>query len=108
MSVALLITRKKDGKDELIPIATESVFIGMWNPIIRQLKLEWMPLFQTGVPVEAEDMVPVIKEVEAFIDLVSKILANRPDYSEVHARAVNLLKYLIELKENGFEELYIG
>ncbi len=108
MSVALLITKEKEGRDELVPIATESGYINLWMPVIRQLKLEWMPLFQTGISLEAEDLPRVLKELEVFVTAAEKLKPFRGDYEHVHGRAVNLLQCLKVLQEDRFEELFIG
>lgn len=108
MSVALLITKEKEGPDELIPIATESAFTNLWMPVIRELDLEWMPLFQTGISLEDEDLPLVLKELEIFVNVAEKRMPFRSDYEYVHGRAVNLLQYLRVLQENGFEEVFIG
>ena len=68
MTVALLIERRGvnggvDRCDRLVPIATASVFTEYWQPAAAQLRLRWVPLLQTGIPIERADVAPILEEL---------------------------------------------
>lgn len=54
------------GKAATAPIATEEVFREHWLPGARALGLEWLPLFETGVKLEAKDLLLVVSELAAL------------------------------------------
>ncbi|MFD0589941.1 hypothetical protein ACFQZE_18330 [Paenibacillus sp. GCM10027627] len=46
-----------------VPVATETFFATYWQPAAGELKLQWVPLFSTGVDIEAVDLPDVLREL---------------------------------------------
>lgn len=109
MSVALLVSKiPKSLGDEYHPIATEGGYITLWNPIIRELKLQWMPLFLPGTSVDREDLCEVIQELELFVAAVATRKERESAYMAVYTRAQALLERLQALKSEAFLDIFIG
>ena len=67
MSVGLLVSPRgveDPHGDFYIPVAAESTFRDYWIPGCEALQLQWVPLFQTGIPVRCEHIPAVIAELE--------------------------------------------
>ena len=111
MSVSLIISNpiNKEESDFNIPISTERVFQEYWLPIIELLNLQWIKCFQSGIELEKEDLLSVLKELmEIKIWLVND--TNDIKEKQIIERVDNLIKELIELFENTRDNLkvYIG
>ncbi len=111
MSVSLIISNpiNKEESDFNIPISTERVFQEYWMPIIELLNLQWIKCFQSGIELEKEDLLSVLKELmEIKIWLVND--TNDIKEKQIIERVDNLIKELIELFENTRDNLkvYIG
>jgi hypothetical protein len=109
MSVALYLKKADDGEDRVVPISTERVFEDYWQPAAQKLGLKWVPLFQTGLPIESEDIPPVLDELgqlKAEFDRTRPGSADVSDY--VRERLDRLIAELSELANNGRSEVYIG
>ena len=64
MSIGLLLEYAvPTTKSDVIPIATEDAFRKYWQPGCAALHLRWVPLFQTGLPLQQEDISSVIEEL---------------------------------------------
>ncbi len=48
---------------QVIPIATERVFVDYWRPLAHKLGLVWVPLFQSGLTVTEDDIAPIVQEL---------------------------------------------
>lgn len=111
MSVSLITSNpiNKEESDFNIPISTERVFQEYWMPIIELLNLQWIKCFQSGIELEKEDLLSVLKELmEIKIWLVND--TNDIKEKQIIERVDNLIKELIELFENTRDNLkvYIG
>ena len=111
MSVSLIISNpiNKEESDFNIPISTEREFQEYWMPIIELLNLQWIKCFQSGIELEKEDLLSVLKELmEIKIWLVND--TNDIKEKQIIERVDNLIKELIELFENTRDNLkvYIG
>jgi hypothetical protein len=107
MSIALLIEYQDSNKNELVPVATEESFKEYWLPAVSRLSLEWIPLFETGVPLAYEDIGDVCRELEMIITWMER--SREPDVpAAVIYRARNLLEKLTILRARPECELYIG
>ena len=64
MSVGLLLT-SKTGREhrELMPVAAQSIFASKWLPGCSELKLTWVPLFETGIVVDPSNASAVLEEL---------------------------------------------
>ncbi|KYF90516.1 hypothetical protein BE20_05740 [Sorangium cellulosum] len=68
MSVVLMTTSRQGDtrSNRLVPVAAQATFKEFWVPAAEALGLQWVPLFETGVPVERSDLPDVIRELEAL------------------------------------------
>jgi hypothetical protein len=77
MSVAVVITYRDDaGPDpgpDYLPVATEGAY-GYWVTAAKALGCVWLPLYQTGAPVELEDLPAVRAELEQVRDYFARLL----------------------------------
>jgi hypothetical protein len=64
MSIGLMLEYAASTKSgDFVPIATEAAFHKYWQPGCAALHLQWVPLFQTGLPLRQEDISLVIDEL---------------------------------------------
>ncbi len=63
MSIALLIEYFDGRKTKYTPVATQSTFAEFWLPVTKMHELKWVPLFETGVPIELDDLSEVLIEL---------------------------------------------
>ena len=103
MSVALLIEHD-DGRSDLVPVATEAVFSTHWQPLSQALGLIWIPLFQTGIPVDATDVDDVLDELGRFLDAAR----STPDGGQVAVRARGLIDALRAVDFDAVDSVLIG
>jgi len=103
MSVALLTEHDNDTTDH-VPVATEAAFSRHWQPLSARLGLVWVPLFQSGLPIEAIDLTSILDE------LVRLERAARADSELQHVadRAQLLLRSLQAIDFETVESVYIG
>lgn len=64
MSIALLV--KIASREWIVPVATEAAFKTYWAPGIAALGLQWLPLFETGSPIDVADVAEVLRELDAL------------------------------------------
>ncbi|MGB0639817.1 MAG: hypothetical protein ACPGTU_10820 [Myxococcota bacterium] len=103
MSVALLIER--NGEENLsTPVATEAVFRRHWLPVCVELKLQWIPLFESGLPVSEQDRPWILDELQRFEMLVQQ----REPNSDIARRASTLADALHSINFNEGVSAYIG
>ncbi|MFB2769544.1 hypothetical protein ACE1AT_09670 [Pelatocladus sp. BLCC-F211] len=121
MSVSLFIKYANAEKSEcLIPVSTEEIFREYWQPASSKLNLQWVPLFQTGIPLEKDDVPYVIEELEKlkqfFLEMSQadtlKDESDEREWSEVREyitlRIQNLITELYKLEQEAFVEMYVG
>lgn len=104
MSVALIITDKKKENNtlEYFPIAGEKTFEDVWLSICKEQNLSYIPLFQTGIVFELDDMPFIVAELERFKILVQK------EQPYLLDRVEPLIKVLNDFKDNTMVEFFIG
>lgn len=102
MSVALMTKRRGDAGSELTPVATQDVFVRRWLPGSRALGLRWVPMFETGTPVTADDIPDIVAELRALLTWMQR---NAP---EQEARLGGLLAALERLRDEPDVDIYIG
>ena len=112
MSVSLLITSHNSEKENrLVPIATEGTFQDYWQPTSASLGLKWVPLFQGGIPITAEDIPFIIDELGTLRNYVSS--ETHPSVPQdmanlMEARIDELIPELKRLREDNDADIYIG
>ncbi len=112
MSVVLLITYHTSEKENrLVPIATEGTFQDYWQPISAVLGLKWLPLFQGGVPIPAEDIPCIIDELSTLRNYISRKF--HPALSQdmanlMEARIDTLIPELEHFQDDKDAEIFIG
>jgi hypothetical protein len=108
MSIALSV-RSSDlplETTKIVPIATSDAFKNYWIPISRSLKLVWIPLFETGVPINSEDVNDILSELY----LIKTHLAEQScEASEAIATRLNrLIEELESVAGKRDLDVYIG
>ena len=70
MSVALSIQPlgTPGAAPRIVPVATQDVFKRYWLPGSEALGLQWVPLFETGIPLAQDDVPDVLRELRALDD----------------------------------------
>ena len=109
MTVSLFMKTQRDGDERVVPISTERVFEDYWQPAARKLGLKWVPLFQTGLPLEQEDIPVVLEELEKLRTAFEKPSHVPADTDEYVLGRLNLL--IEELKTTVASsdlDIYIG
>jgi hypothetical protein len=109
MSVALSIRARgtSNAAPRIVPVATQEVFKRYWLPGSEALGLQWVPLFETGIPLGKDDVPVVLRELRA---LEARIQGNAPETVAVIAeRLERLIAELSGLGESLEQvELFIG
>ncbi|WP_033344098.1 hypothetical protein [Catenuloplanes japonicus] len=110
MSVAVLTTLKAGAAPppalpyrDYVPVASQRTFTEWWLPLALSLGLEYLPLFETGVILNAEDLGPVIRELEIFSAQAPETV---PEHVTEQARS--LLSVLAALDPADVDEFFIG
>jgi hypothetical protein len=105
MSVAILIEFKEHGRKDLyLPVATEGEYGREWVENAEKLGLRWLPLFQAGTSVAAEELSAVVKEIQ---QLRTK-LAGDPKKAATLERIDFILESLGELSPEEISRVFIG
>ncbi|OWR32383.1 hypothetical protein CDO73_01895 [Saccharibacillus sp. O23] len=80
MSVAAFVINECDANNTnfYVPIATEEFFEKYWKPAAEELGLIWIPLFQFGLDITAEDMESVNTELDALQEWTGKYMSGDP------------------------------
>ena len=91
MSISLIVLEPKSEEYLLvnIPLATEEVFKRIWLPGAEQHSAVWLPLFQFGVDITAQDFAEVSQELNLLREWVAhqtldiderNMVLNRPGF----------------------------
>jgi hypothetical protein len=109
MSVSLFYKDQQSGEERVVPISTERVFEEYWQPAALELGLKWIPLFQSGLPLSAEDIPEVIEELTRLrLQLRAKKSGKSPEDEYVAERLERLISELEAIAAKTDAEAYIG
>ena len=74
MSIGIIIDEPKNEKEQLffIPVATEEVFSSYWLKASNELQLSWIPIFETGILIEKEDIPAILRELGLVKEWIEK------------------------------------
>ena len=112
MSVSLVIKYRTPGKEaDLVPITTERTFEEYWQPASAALNLKWIPLFQIGLPIDAQDVPDIVDELLLLKKEVSSGAIPAIPESIVNLMVSHideLIPALRKVQENPDAEGYIG
>lgn len=109
MSVSLLITSATDGqRGRMLPIASEQIFNQYWVPAATRLKLEFVPLFQTGLPVNREDIPYILDELQQLRTFFETQQVASGTTLTLIERVDGLAHMLEGLLHTSSEDIYIG
>jgi len=104
----LLLAEHGEQEDQLIPVASESVFIRYWKPAAAQLKLRWLSRLQTGCLVASADVPPIQRE----LDLMRRhLIETQPDAETTHqivARISVLSRELSVIIDSPSRQAFLG
>jgi hypothetical protein len=110
MSIGIIVDTPKDDEEKLffIPVATEKIFEKYWMPAAQEMNLKWIPIFETGIVIEKEDLPSIIKELKQ----VEEWVLNNVKDSETSKALLDRITYIINALPNAFDKndikLYIG
>ncbi|CAM4249981.1 hypothetical protein HCA64_03130 [Listeria booriae] len=110
MSIGIIVDEPRSDDERLffIPVATEEAFKKYWLKASQDMQLMWVPIFESGVVIEAEDL-------EAIVDELKKVKVwslENIENLEIQKGAVDRIDYIIGTLPKGFAQrdtkLYIG
>lgn len=105
MSVGLLITSKTNSEErELIPVAAQRIFVSKWLPGCSALTLEWVPLFETGLVIDASNASAVLDELRRL----EQWMTGRSGYEYEMERISRLIDRLDSARNQADLEIFIG
>jgi hypothetical protein len=108
MSIGLLLEYAvPTQKSDIVPIATEEAFHKYWQPGCTALHLQWVPLFQTGLPLKQEDIALVIEELVRLKQWLSCHMENGMPQAVVE-RIDQLMQALQKVQGDAQVAMYIG
>ncbi|MFW5443932.1 MAG: hypothetical protein ACKE51_06475 [Methylococcaceae bacterium] len=92
MSIIAIVQDAKTEEEKLfnIPISTEKFFKEVWLPLAKDLDLQWIPVFQTGIEILKEDLPNIFSELDKLEELAKRTL-NKEQFSQIHTR-LNLIR----------------
>ncbi|WP_438449512.1 hypothetical protein [Gorillibacterium sp. sgz5001074] len=96
MSIAAIIIEPPN-RDFYVPIASEEFFHKCWVPIIQDLKLKLVPLFNPGIDLIKKELPTLLSELKQIKDYGLKTLTYN-EQSHIITR--------IELLENKLSEVF--
>src|SRR5215471_18234767 len=104
MSVVLLLTSKSN-RDyrELTPVATQQDFVSKWLPGCSALKLEWVPLFETGIVVDSADIEVMLAELQ----LLRQWMTRQAGYEHESGRITRLIEGIEGARTKPDLEIFI-
>ena len=108
MSIGLLLEYAvPTKKSAMVPIATEESFHKYWQPGCAVLHLQWVPLFQAGLPLQQEDISLVIEELGLLKQWLSCHMATDVPQAVV-VRIDQLIQALQNVQGDSQVAVYIG
>ncbi|WP_437793350.1 hypothetical protein [Sorangium sp. So ce693] len=108
MSVVLTTTSRQGDtrSNRLVPVAAQATFKEFWVPAAEALGLQWVPLFETGIPVERSDLPGVIRELAALRALW---VSSEPHREAILERLDRLIDELNKINSADDDvEIFIG
>ena len=103
MSIVPLVEGPSSAPPSL-PIATEAVCQQTWLPACTALGLQWVPLFESGLPLTKADRPFVLEELKRFEGWVRSNAAD----AEPADRAQTLARALAKVTFDSGVSVYIG
>lgn len=109
MSVVLLISPKAgvavaEGGSRMIAIATQEIFRTYWRQGGQVLGLRWVPMFETGIPVQEDDISDVVFEVKKLAEW-----ARRSDVPDSVVERMNvLIAELLKVQGSPDVDVFVG
>lgn len=109
MSIVLLIADNNLPKENRnsIPVATESVFSRFWLTASRELNLQYVPLFQTGITIDSDLLDDVESELKKLKVLMKEKCKIDKDYQS-SLEKLNLLLDVLPKMVEKHKTVYIG
>jgi len=110
MSIGIIIDEPKNEEEQLffIPVATEEFFTSYWLKASNELQLNWVPIFETGIVIEKEDMPVILKEIKLVKGWIEKNVKN----IDIKIDILKRINYISENLPKAFEKenikLYVG
>jgi hypothetical protein len=86
-----------------LPVAPQRTFTEEWLPRAERAGLQWVPLFETGTPLEPADIPYVVADLDTLAALVTA-----PELEHVAERIALLRDLLTSLDPASVRTLWIG
>ena len=109
MSISAFILDPVDEieKSLSISIATEEFFSRVWNLGCQELKLDWIPIFSTGVDVIKEDLASIKIELKKLKGWAEDNLSQE-DFEKINLRINELEAKLPKMFKRSNAIVFIG
>lgn len=110
MSVSLLV-KHVSSTVQSVPVASQAFFRQYWRPLGKTLGLEWIPLFESGIPLDKSDVGLVLAELARLRGAVDTQGFGAADKVRVHMLdRIDLLRRGLEgaLRDETVTEIFIG
>lgn len=110
MSVALMIDNPRNKAEErvYVPVAAEQAFEQFWQEAAKQLKLEWVPLFQFGLVFDYERKEVVIQELERVKVWFLKNVGDKERAEWLIERVMTVIHAIQEILKDRKLRIFIG
>lgn len=110
MSIGIIIDEPRNEKEQLffIPVATEEVFSSYWLKASNELQLSWVPIFETGIVIEIEDMPVILRELGSVKEWIEKNVRDIDIKTDLEKRLNYILETLPKVFEDENIKVYVG
>lgn len=110
MSVALMIDNPINEKEEhlYVPIAAEHTFEKYWQTAAKQLELEWVPFFQSGIVIGWERESVIIEELEKIKNWFLINVSDQARLTSLLERVVNVIHAVKKVFKDKEIRIFIG
>lgn len=110
MSIGIIIDEPKNEEEQLffIPVATEEVFKNYWTQASKEMNLSWVPIFETGIVIEKEDLSLVLTEIMLVKEWIEKNVEDLKEKNNLEERINYILQSLPKAFNDKTIKVYIG
>jgi hypothetical protein len=108
MAIVMLVSPSR-GEDVAhdVPVAPFQTFREVWLPACKALGLKWVPMFETGIPIDVDDVPDVRAELRSLKAWLAQP-GNHDAASVMGERVDNLIEGLEEASRNPTAHIFVG
>lgn len=88
------------------PFSTENMYSTYWQPLAKELGLQWVPALQFGIPLDPEDLAPVIDEIRRMRPHFVAIWGDGAD--DYAARRIDPILKTLEKAQKNNHYVWVG